>query len=335
VPAIDPNVLDCVFYIYPTLEDAKAGKAVGGTGFFVGFQIFPNRHWPEQIYAVTNRHCISKSGEDIVLRINKPSGKLDYLPTKSRDWFPHPSNLCDVAVLPLDLSSEEHRFNFISSRLFFLTPEIISHCWIGPGDDVFMIGRFIGQDGKESNLPTARFGNISRMNGEPIKDDDGIPQDSFLVEMRSMSGYSGSPVFVYLNPTLPRPPKWITPATHPYRHGLHGPWLLGIDWCHIPNFKRVLDAGRKAPIKPEQWVEVNSGMAGVIPAWYIQEILELPELAMKREEIAKSQDSLNEDQSVAVSDYAQTPKFTQSDFEQALRKASRRVPTSESDAEKK
>jgi Trypsin-like peptidase domain len=187
--------LDCVFYLYPTLEAARVGESSGGSGFFVGSQMELNKPW-QQIYAVSNLHCIVEAGPEIVLRINKSNDQLDYITTRKADWITH-ENRCDVAVLPIALAPE-HKYNFISSHLFFLTPEIISHCAIGPGDDVFMVGRFIGHDGKQSNLPTARFGNISRMDGEPIEDKYGIRQDSFLVDIRSISGYSGSPVFVYI-----------------------------------------------------------------------------------------------------------------------------------------
>ena len=139
-----------------------------------------------------------------------------------------------------------------------------------------MVDRFIGHDGKQSNLPTARFGNISRMDGEPIEDKYGIRQDSFLVDIRSISGYSGSPVFVYINQTLARPPPFIAPPSHPYRQGLHGPWLMGVDWCHLKTFGPVLERdqlGEPQQSRPRRYVELNSGIAGVIPAWKIQEVL--------------------------------------------------------------
>jgi len=300
VPAIDPNVLQCVFYLYPTLESAQAGREIGGTGFFVGVQLEVNKPW-QQIYAVTNRHCILKSGLEVVLRINKADGTLDYLSTRANDWKSHP-DLHDVAVLAIELN-HEHEYNFVGSDLFFITPERLHQRNICPGDDVFMVGRLIGQDGKQNNLPTVRFGNISRMTGEPIEDEHGIGQDSFLVEMRSFSGYSGSPVFLYINPTLARPPHFMTPVNHPYNQPQHGPWLLGIDWCHIPNFKPVLEENRKTAIKPNRWVEVNSGIAGVVPAWHIQAVFELPELVMQRKETDKRISEMNLAQTTTVSDY--------------------------------
>jgi hypothetical protein len=306
MPVIDPNALQCVFYIYPTLSTAKAGDRIGGTGFFVAreFELYSGR---QQLYAVTNRHCVIESGGKLVLRITKTDGASDYLETKAEDWTQHP-DLCDVAVLPIDLPApEQYAYNFVSLVPFFLTPTTVSDRSIGPGDDIFMLGRFIGQDGKQRNLPTVRSGIVSRMNGEPIPDQYGINQDSFLVEMRSLSGYSGSPVFVQIAPGLPRPPHFMTSRRpQSYSHFYHGPWLLGIDWCHISNLAPIMklnDQGRRVAVEPKQWADANTGMAGVIPAWRIQEIIELPELVMQREKTANEMISLNNHQGVAVSDF--------------------------------
>ena len=329
MPVIDPNVFACVFYVYGSLDAAKAGEAAGGTGFFVGVRLESNSYL-QQLYAVTNRHCLV--GSDIVLRVNKANGQLDYISTKNVDWIVHP-DLQDVAVLPIVLSPD-HDYNFVGSDMFFLTPEIVKSRGLGPGDDVFMVGRFIGQDGKQGNLPTARFGNIARMNSEQIKSDIGIDQDSFLVEMRSIPGFSGSPVFVYINPSLARPPHFITPEDSTYNQELHGPWLLGIDWSYLTSFRPVLNSNFDR-LQPKQWVEINSGMAGVIPAWRIREILELQELTMQRKKTDTDISEMDAMHGMAVSDYAQPDTFTEADFESDLRKVARRVKPSESGEGKK
>ncbi len=331
MPAIDPNVLQCVFYVHPSPNAANAGK-FGGTGFLVGTPLEDNYHL-NQLYAVTNRHVIAGASGEVVLGINKADGHREYIHTQNADWFLHPDGQ-DVAVYPIVLSPD-YQYNFIGTRLFFLTPQIVHARGIGPGDDVFMVGRFIGQDGAQGNLPTARFGHIGRMNAEPIKDGNGVEQDSFLVEMRSIPGYSGSPVFVYINPTLASPPSFMTPLGHPYNQSQHGPWLLGIDWSHLTSFSAVLNKDKRSAVEPPQWVEINSGMAGVIPAWRIQEILDLPELVMRREEVDRMISEELQDGSPAPDVATEPAAFTQSDFEQALRKVSRRVESSQSDSEKK
>lgn len=145
-----------------------------------------------------------------------------------------------------------------------------------------MIGRFISHEGKIKNTPNVRFGNISMMPEEPMTNKYNHPQETFLVDQRSIPGYSGSAVFVFIDPTLPRPPFWGTPL-NAYRQGWHGPWLLGLDWAHIHNYEGLLtDKETEAPAEPKRWVRANTGMAGVIPAWRILQLLDREDLVEQR-----------------------------------------------------
>lgn len=69
-----------------------------------------------------------------------------------------------------------------------------------------------------------------------------------------------------------------------YRAEVHGPWLLGIDWCHIQNYESVPKKDRETPCLPKQWVKSNTDMAGVIPAWRLQCLLEADELMAQRKQ---------------------------------------------------
>jgi hypothetical protein len=83
---------------------------------------------------------------------------------------------------------------------------------IGPGDDVFMVGRFIDHDGGNKNRPALRFGNIS-IDPTPIMQDNGVRVPAYCVDLHSRTGFSGSPVFVYRTPgpDLDPPPPRRTP----------------------------------------------------------------------------------------------------------------------------
>ena len=80
-----------------------------------------------------------------------------------------------------------------------VTREYKEHDKIGPGDDAFMVGRFVSHQGLNKSVPAVRFGNIS-MDPAPIKQVNGELADSYCIDMRSRPGYSGSPVFVYRTP---------------------------------------------------------------------------------------------------------------------------------------
>jgi hypothetical protein len=137
---------------------------------------------------------------------------------------------------------------------------------LGPGDEIFMIGRFISHDGRKKNHPSTRFGNLS-MVVAPIKHPDGGEEESFAVDMRSISGYSGSPVFIY----------WQFGGGH--LSGINRTFdksflgLLGVDWGHIPMRLPAIDDKTGEPLPEKSYVKSHTSMAGVVPAWRLRELL--------------------------------------------------------------
>jgi hypothetical protein len=65
------------------------------------------------------------------------------------------------------------------------------------GEEVVMLGRFLGYDGADENKPSARFGHLAMAATVPINHPWGFTQSSFLIECRFVSGFSGSPIFIY------------------------------------------------------------------------------------------------------------------------------------------
>jgi hypothetical protein len=269
LPKIDDNLLTSVVYLYPSEQQARVGAPVGGTGFLVGVRLRRTRI--DHLYIVTNRHVIR--GGSPVVRYNSVRGDLDVLVTSPDRWVDHQDG-DDLSVLPLDLGwAQRHFLSYIHSSTFL--PRVMNDPY-GPGDETFMIGRFASHEGREENLPSVRFGNISMMPSERVRIASGLLQEAYLVESRSHSGYSGSPVFAHRPHLL-----GTTPRTGPTMGNLPGPWLLGVDSGHLPLFRPVVGENRETPI-PGHYVEVNSGQSVVIPAWRLQELLDQPELASAR-----------------------------------------------------
>lgn len=320
MPRIEDTYLDIVIYLYPSTETAKKGEAFGGTGFLLGvpFETHPSY---EHRYAVTNSHVI-REAKSTVIRLNTHSGDTRILATTEDNWVHHPDG-DDIAVCYLGgLDSTQVKYRFVSTYNF-LTKEIIERFKIGIGDDVFMVGRFSRHDGKQTNLPSARFGNISMMPYERIRHQRGYDVDSFLVETRSLSGYSGSPVFVYVNLAVKRPGMGV---------GLGQPlliWLLGIDWGHLPIYEKVKERDRETNVSEGYVVPSNSGQMAVAPIWKLSEMLtEVDELVMARKEFEERM--AKENQSPVTLD-AEMPGeentvISKESFEEALRRASRKVP---------
>jgi hypothetical protein len=217
---------------------------------------------------------------------------MDIIPLDGLKWFYHP-NGDDIAVCPVKFDSGRHKVNFIN-LVNLLTKEIVDNFKIGIGDDVFFAGRFVNHEGTKRNSPTLRFGNIAQMPLEPIKQSDGFEQESFLIEARSLPGYSGSPVFVHILPMPPLPPMspemrehvLKLPNMRPERSNLPiiaGPWLLGIDYCQIRMREPVMSEATGKQMH-DWFVYANTGMMGVIPAWKLREVFDGDELMAIRKD---------------------------------------------------
>jgi hypothetical protein len=128
----------------------------------------------------------------------------------------------------------------------------------------------------------------------------GVDQEAFFVECRSLSGFSGSPVFASTTrhynaenaPKVMRRTQSDQPADGERRglkidfvgaEGTWGPWLLGIDWGHLPLWKPVFERHDFDIRLDNHWVEQNTGIACVLPAWHILDTLNDEELAKERQ----------------------------------------------------
>lgn len=272
VRRIDPLILECTTYLYPSRTTASSGEQAGGTGFVVAYPSSDSSREPH-LYVVTAKHVITDQRSPVI-RLNTKQGDFEILSVSDSSWVPHHDG-DDLAVCPIELDTNKHKFSCIP-RSMLITKSEISEYGIGVGDEVFMVGRLINNEGRQKNTPTARFGNISMMPDEPLRHPSGILQESFVVESRSWPGFSGSPVFV-----------WIPGSDQRTRSLMFvpgcGPWLLGVDWGHIQDWGTVYESDRKTAVSGKLEVKINTGMAGVVPAWRLRDLLECEQLSHQRQ----------------------------------------------------
>jgi hypothetical protein len=259
MPRIDDTFLGSVVYIYSSVKSAERGEHEGGTGVIIACRLSQKSKYG-QIYIITNRHVIKGSkSKTIALRFNAVGGSTQVLSTKKEDWVTAYRD--DLAAYPIDLSNSDCKGTVIADYAF-VSEEIIGMYDIGPGDQTFMIGRLITHDGRQRNTPVVRFGNIAMMPLESVRT-QGEEQIAFLVECRSLGGFSGSPVFV-----------WISEGYRPNFRRLdtpHGPWLLGINCGHF-----VMPATNE-----------NAAVEIVIPAWRLHNFLNEPPFPEQRAKAEK------------------------------------------------
>ena len=258
MPKIEQELIKSICFIYPSENDAIQGSEYVGTAFLMG-RIKENNK--QECFCITNKHVI----EDCTipcLRVNKIDGNYQLIKTNKDDWVYHPYG-DDLAICSFYLGEKSFDVLYVQSD-FIITKSFIDQKNVGVGDDVFMLGRFRVHSGTKRVLPTAMFGCIAQMPREPLYHPlFNLPQESFLVEMKSISGFSGSPVFIH-----------IPAFTNRFdgNPNVSGEWfvrLLGVSWGQIP-YKLVAEDEEKR----KNYIKIDSAIAGVVPAWKILDIID-------------------------------------------------------------
>jgi hypothetical protein len=148
-----------------------------------------------------------------------------------------------------------------------------------------MTGRYSGIDDGTENHPVARFGHVAAL---PIElQHDRYRHPTYLVEMRSINQYSGSPVFSY----IPKQELLADTDREEARKStevgvlddMQGvAMVLGVDVGHKGEELSGYLVGNSVDGVGVR-VNVNSAMALVTPAEYIVELLETPDAKASRD----------------------------------------------------
>jgi hypothetical protein len=260
-------------------------------------------------YGVTNWHVACRDGFSVI-RLNTRDGGIDVLEFDPAEWEFLPGRY-DIAVIPLTVDKTVHRFSSVGTYMFChepLQPGFPHN--IGVGEDAFMVGLFVDHDDLTTNVPSARFGHVSMLPNEraTIKQPTGYDGISYVLDMHSRTGFSGSPVFVYrtfggdltqggLGQGYPINKLEIhnNRVGHSGRIEVSGTLkdspmfkLLGIHWAQFPERWELaspskIAESRRHLITEGAYVEGMSGMTCVIPAWQIKEVLDMPKLKAQRD----------------------------------------------------
>jgi hypothetical protein len=273
MPRIRDEVLDCVIYLYSSEDDAEKGVRTGGSGFLaaVPSEIIPKRQHP---YVVSNRHVVE--GGNTCVRLNTIDDRLDVIPLTEQDWFLSDQDDLAIARMPaLDHRRFQRKWVNIDQMLSIDTVEKYD---FGLGEECFVVGRFINHEGRQRNLPSLRFGYLAQMPWEFIRLPHGggyIDQESFLVDIKSVGGYSGSPVFWHpLDKSVESRPGVVRDKF----------FLLGVDWGNLCHWSDVCDASGR-PFQHGLKVDINTGMMAVVPAWKLISFLQSDEQREMRKQI--------------------------------------------------
>ena len=248
----------------------------GGTAFFLTAPS-PSHVGVDITYLVTARHVAEKieHGEFFV-RANTDDGGSETVLVdaglEQTTWWYHPNDdSVDVAVMPF-----APRANWRQKRIparMILTRKKMTSKGIGVGDEVYATGLFHFVTGQQKNLPIVRTGTIAMVPDErvPLGRWRTPDMEAYLIEARSLGGLSGSPVFAQ------RSIK-VHPAEHSGRQPIAAGaiFLLGLIHGHWDLPDEAIDATGDGWAQPRE--KINIGIAIVVPADKILEVLEQPKL---------------------------------------------------------
>lgn len=317
---VPEEMLKCVVFL--GIEHGVSVKWVG-TGFLVLLEEKEGDAAFRFTYLVTANHVADElDGVPFKIRANRKSGEaVEIAANGSGDlvWYRHPKGeSVDVAVCWWQMPSRDLDLLAVPTSMF-LTREIADKTNVGPGDEVSITGLFAKIKGQSKNLPIVRIGNLAMVPRGPVVPSGVGNIEAYLIEVKSLGGISGSPVFIRQTIDIPGLFEWGTnnPATaQAYSNiirllGLaHGHWNIDLGEINSPAVEHVKDG-------------FNVGLAIVVPAEHILEVLHNGELTAMRRELKDKELAKNKG---ATMDSASSESiFTKEDFESALRKASRKI----------
>lgn len=139
----------------------------------------------------------------------------------------------------------------------------------GIGSDLYMLGLSVDEEDKGVNVPRARFGNLSGFadDNSPMRQGNDAERPCHLGDMRSRTGFSGSPVIGYLE--LSALDSHVN-----YRNRLFG--------IHSAQHRERITLFNA---NDYTIAEMPSSMTRIVPAWIILELLNNhPLLTAEREQ---------------------------------------------------
>jgi hypothetical protein len=246
-------------------------------------------------YLVTVKHFADRTGTGkFGVRLNlQDGGTKTIFADRPVTWWHHPSEpeSVDAAVCPWYPGDED--ICSIPTDMF-ITDEHLRQNVVGPGDEVYMIGLFTRLAATPIE-PVVRTGNIAAIPRSPIPkvtvSGKLVDAESYVIEVRSMGGLSGCPVFATETfagkVTRLRGPEKGKEAVVFYPGSFYFLGLMQGHWQIPPEDHDRHDfQGASLRDRPDA---IALGMSLVVPAKKILEIINRPELVQEREEAALTQ----------------------------------------------
>jgi hypothetical protein len=298
MPRLTHRMTRCVFFLFGHNRDGTMDQVPKATGFLVGRY---SRELPHlwHIYAVSNRHATVDSP---TIRINTKDGCTRLLEYNPDQWTF--SETDDLAVIDVtdDLEFDPKSLLWSDDITWVNELDLLGYNEGGGrtyvGDQTIMIGLFADHTGPgKVNLPVARFGNLAAFvnDGVPVGlgPGDQFARPAFLNDMRSRTGFSGSPVWAWYNPysDVRTWEESKSPISSLLSRAQRSPdlCLIGVHRAQFREDAEVIEGGN-SNVKKGDIVKIASSMTIVVPSWEIKSLLEKDKLEIQRQKRDERQD---------------------------------------------
>ena len=288
VRRVPEAAFDTILSLHKTADDARLGTGMVGTGFLLGVPADLYKNW-WHIYAVTAYHVLGH-GNNWVRRMTGKAPETHAMTT--HDWF-WDDESSDIAIAHLGMLQEVRQYPelWVPSDWLLKESEVGLVAQYGegegnydvhgpgPGDTAYIVGHFALSRSVGESIVVVRTGIISSFPADLRVEWLGRDHQVILVEMRSIGGFSGAPVFA----------SDLANFEHGGRsrvsHGLGLGKILGVDIGHRDREQTVRDTVTDHVLSFKE----NTGLAMVAPAWKLAELLEDSDGCKKRASIEAEQ----------------------------------------------
>lgn len=236
---------------------------------------------PLHHYLITARHVVDgirRTGvQDVWIRTNPADGgDAVSFPLPLEGWFVHPDRPeLDVALFEITFPMRsEHQavpFEWCATEEQLLA----AGAWLG--QEVFVVGLFHHHHGSRRNIPIVRVGSLACLTEERVSTRSFGDIDAYLIEVRSIGGLSGSPVFM----NFPVGGPFFLIGHGPLPSPPPRPTLIGLIHGHFDSEAEPDEMVNAFELsRPVAKDKINTGIAIVIPFHSVVAVIEAYEASI-------------------------------------------------------
>lgn len=155
------------------------------------------------VFVVTAAHVVenlsSEAQARLVIRINKKDGGVGYIPTAGRPRLTHENPANDVMLISIAIDPTVYDVIAVPGDRAEIEKMREEGDGLFPGDTIAVTGVYTSHHGLVRNIPVLRTGNVAAIADEPVLTGRGYAV-AHLIELRTIAGLSGSPVYQTMAP---------------------------------------------------------------------------------------------------------------------------------------